>query len=143
MKSDIFGNLREWGQVLELLDNLKKSKELDENQSGLARILRYRKNWRLLERVLEYGKEIRQPADEFLSAVSNIVTDQNIYLDARILAVNALGYLIPRRRKNCQDDQKFNETLVVGKMMDILNSPGPPIFQGAISKSLKIIRGKR
>jgi hypothetical protein len=67
--------------------------------------------------------------------------NQNIYLDARILAANALRYLIPHLGKNCPQDQKFNGTLVIRQMGDILNSPGPPIFQAAIAESLKIIRG--
>jgi hypothetical protein len=140
LNSDIFGNLREWGQVLELLESLKKSEKLDEHQSGLARILRYGENWRLLEAVLEYGKEINQPTDEFLQEVNNIMNDQNIYLDARMLAVNTLVCLFPRiNRKN---NHKFSQTLVVRKMRDILNSPEPPIFHEAVKKSLNSIMGK-
>jgi len=139
LNSDIFGNLREWGQVLELLESLKKSEKLDEHQSGLARILKYGQNWRLLEAVLEYGKEIIQPTDEFLQEVYNIMINRNIYLDARILAVHTLESLLPRRPKDPNKDQNFCETIVVPKMLDILNSPGPPIFHEAVKKSLKSI----
>jgi len=139
LNSDIFGNLREWRQVLKLLDSLKKSKKLDKHQIGLARILRYGQNCRLLERVLEYGKEINQPADEFLLEVTNIMTDRNIYLDARILAVEVLESLVPRRPKIRKNDKQFSKTLVVCKMQDILNSSEPPNFHEVIAKSLEVI----
>jgi hypothetical protein len=135
LNSDIFGNLKEWGKVLELLDNLKQSKKLDEHQMGLARILKYGENWRLLEQVLECGKEINQPEDQFLLEVFNIMSDRNIYLDARILALNILVCLFPRiNRKN---NHKLSQGLIVQNMRNILNLPGPPIFQEAVVKSLE------
>lgn len=141
MNSDIFGNLREWRQVLELLASLKKSEKLDEHQSGLARILRYGENWRLLEAVLEYGKEIADPSEEFLQEVYHIMIDRNIYLEARMLAVNTLVCLSPRI--NRKSNHKFSQTLVVRKMRNILNSPEPPIFHETIAKSLKGMVGKQ
>lgn len=45
MYSDIFGNLTDWGRVIEMLDRLKELKKLDRNQDGLTRVLRYRDNW--------------------------------------------------------------------------------------------------
>lgn len=135
MNSDIFGNLKEWGKVLELLDNLKQSKKLDEHQKGLARILKYGENWRLLEQVLECGKEINHPEDQFLLEVFNIMSDRNIYLDARILALNILVCLFPRINRN--HNHKLSQGLIVRKMRNILNLPGPPIFQEAVAKSLE------
>lgn len=41
MNQDIFGDLREWGVVLERLNDLKQSQKLDDYQEGLTRILRY------------------------------------------------------------------------------------------------------
>lgn len=52
MDSDIFGNLMDWGLVLDKLDDLKKSEKLHKHQADLIRILRYRNNWRLRETVL-------------------------------------------------------------------------------------------
>ena len=143
MNSDIFGNLREWRRVIELLDSLKKCKKLDKHQVGLARILRYGQNWRLLETVLEYGKEIIQPTDEFLQEVYHIMINRNFYLDVRIFAVQTLESLLPLRTKNRIKDQNFCETIVVRKMMDILNSQEPPIFHEVIAKSLEAIRKRQ
>jgi len=143
MNQDIFGNLREWGVVLERLNDLKQSRKLDEHQEGLTRILRYRENWRLREKVLEYAIEIERPIDKFLTELFNIMIDEDIYFDVRILAANALGYLIPKRKVIPEKEEKFSKTKVVLQMIDILDSAGPPYFHAAIAKSLGMIGDKR
>lgn len=140
MDSDTFGNLREWGQVLETLEDLEKAKNLDKRQNGLARILRYGQNWRLLERVLEYAKEIVEPSDELLKEICNIMTSHNFYLDARILAVDALESLVPRMQRDHGGDNRASQTLIIRRMEDILNSSEPPKFQEALTRSLEVIK---
>jgi len=93
--SDIFGNLTEWGRVIETLDRLKELKQLDRNQDGLTRILRYRDNWQLRETVLKHIVHLTEPTEELVREVINITADEYIYLDMRILAVDALSKLIP------------------------------------------------
>lgn len=142
LNSDIFGNLREWDKVLEVLDSLKESIKLDEHQTGLARILRYGQNWKLLERVLEDAKEISQPSNEFLLEVSRIMTDRNVHLNARILALETLECLVPRIPQDRKQDHNLNPTLIVCKMVDMFKSPEPPIFHEAVTKSLNSINAK-
>ena len=141
METDIFGSLKEWDKGLEILDNLKKSKKFDEHQVGLARILKYGQNWRLLESVLEEGKEIMQPGDEFLLGLFDVITDRGIYLDARILAVRTLEHVFPRMPKDHSKNHKLSQASVVRKMRGILNSPEPPILHEAIIKSLEAMVG--
>jgi len=126
MNSDVFGDLEKWEKVLKILDRLKESRKLDEHQAGLARVLRFGENWRLIEKVLECGKEINQPEDKFLLEVFNIITDRSIYLDARILALDTLVCLFPR--VNRKENQKVSRAFVVREMRNILNLPGPPHF---------------
>ena len=139
MNSDVFGNLEKWEKVLKVLDELKESRELDENQGGLARILRFGDNWRLIEKVLECGKEINQPEDRFLLEVFRIITDRNRYLDARILALDTLVCLFPRI--NQKADQKVSQAFVVRNIRNILNLPDPSLFHEAIAKSLEAMTG--
>jgi len=139
LNSDVFGDLEKWEKVLKILDGLTESRKLDEHQTGLARVLRFGGNWRLIEKVLECGKEINQPEDRFLLGVLNIITDRNIYLDARILALDTLVCLFPR--VNQKENQKVSQAFVVREMRNILNLPGPPIFLEAIAKSLEAITG--
>jgi len=75
MTQDPFGNLREWGPVLELLDELESNGKLAECQRGLVRILRYKGNWRLREEVLKRIGGIPSPSDELAGQVLTILSD--------------------------------------------------------------------
>jgi hypothetical protein len=140
---DTFGNLEDWGKVLGILEGLKGTKKLDEHQSGLARILRYGENWRLLETVLEYAKEIVQPSEEFLKAICNVMDSRGIYLEARVLAVDALECLVPRMSIDHGGDNEGNRPFIIRKMKGIQDSTEPPKIQEAITRCLKIITQER
>ncbi len=137
MKSDIFGNLREWGKVLERLEVLSKSRELDEHQSGLARILRYRRNWRLLERALKCGQGIDRPTEEFFGEVFRIMSDPDLYPDARILAMKAWECMVRKRLRRGCEGHDFSQ---ICRMVEGLDGSGPPILQEALSGSLESLR---
>ncbi len=136
MDRDMFGNLRDWSQVLERLAHLKETRTLDEHQSGLARILRYRGNWRLLERVLTYGEQINQPTNDFLEELFRVISDTNLAAQTRILAANASSCLIVKKIKKgtCQ------EAAAICNMTESINSSGPPIFQEALSRCLESVK---
>lgn len=136
---DTFGNLEDWGKVLETIEDLKKTKKLDQHQRGLARILRYGENWRLLETVLECAKEVAEPSEEFLKAICNVMDNRGIYLDGRILAVKALESLVPRMSRDHGSDNEVNRAFIIRKMKEIMGSTEPPKFQEAIAWGLKVI----
>lgn len=136
---DTFGNLDDWGKVLKTLVDLKETKKLDEHQRELARILRYGENWRLLETVLECAKEVEEPSEEFLKAICNVMDSRGIYLDARVLAVDALECLVPRMSRDHGGDNEVNRPFIIRKMKDIQDSTEPPKFQEAIARCLKVI----
>ncbi len=94
MQSDPFGNLLDWGQALEILETVAAKGGLGHCQPGLVRILRYKGNWRLREAVLRCAGEVQDPSEALVCQLSDIVADENIYYDARILACGALTRLI-------------------------------------------------
>lgn len=137
MTDDPFGSLREWGPVLELLDELANRGKLAECQHGLVRILRYKGNWRLREEVLKRIGEISSPSDELVSQALTIFADDNIYYDARILASDALIQLL----KNSQSSLLQEFVPEIRKVIEKLNkSPQPPIYDNAIKKLDSAIR---
>ena len=128
---DPFGNLREWGPVIDLLDELANSDKLVECQRGLVRILRYKGNWRLREEVLKRIVGIPSPSDELVSQVLTILSDDNIYYEARVLASNALIELL----KNSQSSLPQESILEIRTIIEKLNkSPQPPLLENAIKK---------
>lgn len=131
MTDDPFGNLREWGPALELIEELASSGKLAECQRGLVRILHYKGNWRLREEVLGRIEGIASPSDELVGQVLTILADDNIYYDVRILASNALIKLL----KNGQSSLHQEFTPEIRKVIEKLSkSPQPPFFDKAIKK---------
>jgi len=132
MPIDRFGNLRDWGPVMEQLDRLCKQGELGQHRRGLARILRYRDNWQLREAALKYARAVSDPTDELLESALAIMMDENIYYDARILAAETLADLAPRRTvENCASSG-LTPQFIREKMDALMDSPQTPRFHRAI-----------
>lgn len=134
MKKDPFGNLNDWGPVLEMFDDLAENGGLDACQSGLIRILRYKGNWRLREEVLKRVGEIQRPSDELLLQMLDILADDNIYYDARILAGNALTQLLQSRENGLDNDISDELQKVLEKLR---STPQPPFFDEALLRLSK------
>lgn len=139
MKSDPFGNLRDWGPVLELVCKLADEGNLGEYQHGLTRILRYRDNWRLREETLMRIGKIENPDDALVHQVLNIIADENLYYEVRILACETMEELL----QNGFD--KFDATLeteILKTVENLLSTSAqhPPIFEPALKKLDSVIR---
>jgi hypothetical protein len=131
MKPDPFGNLTDWGQVLETFDELADSGRLAECQPGLIRILRFKGNWRLREEVLNRVGEIQAPSRELVLQVLAILADDNVYYDARIIAGDALAQLL----KNEPVDSHEELASATRKLVDKLKrTPQPPFFDAALDR---------
>jgi len=141
MNRDIFGNLLDWGNVLQDLEELERSGKLNDHQEGLVRILRYRQNWQLREAALKAVRNLTSPSESIISEVLAILMDQNVYNEARILATDALCNLICSRRKQRPGNSYSPaERSVIEKMTDILRSPEVPIIHEALGRSLASIQ---
>ena len=136
MPADIFGDLREWGHVLKVLDELRTTRALDNHQSGLARLIRCRTNWRLQEEALISAAQIRRPSPALVEATLRLLRDQEEILENRILAAHALGSMLAASRATpeCQVDSEE----VMSMMRDLLNDGGPPVFHGAVRKACEL-----
>ena len=131
MTDDPFGNLRDWGPVLELLDELANSGKLAECQRGLVRILRYKGNWRLREEVLKRIGGISSPSNELVGQALTIFADDNIYYDARILASDALIQLLKNSPGSLHQEVIPEIRKVIEKLSKL---PQPPFYDNAIKR---------
>lgn len=131
MKDDPFGNLMDWAPVLDTLKELASNGDLYRCQPGLIRILRYRGNWRLREEVLKRVGEVQTPSKELVHQVIDLLDDDNIYYDARIMACNALLRLIDSAVDINGNDLKRRTEKVVDKLK---STPQPPFFDKAIEQ---------
>ena len=142
METINLGNLMDWGQVVEKLKELKKGKRLDDCQEELVRVLQYRDNWRLREIALEYIRDVQNPTDDLLLCTLNIIIDNKIYYDARILATKALAELAVRESDTLPDHQTINRNTIIENMESLLRSTQPPLFQDTLKKCLTRIKGE-
>ncbi len=139
MMNDRFGNLLEWGQVRADIDDLRGRGALDEHQPGLARILRFTGNWRLVEYVLQVLPDIRQSADILIAEVTNILVRDDLGLELRVLAARALGHLLAIRPP--QPASTFDPARVLRTMTDLAARPAPPLLTNALRAALAAARG--
>ena len=135
MNGDSFGDLREWGRALEEVEKHTKAGTLDDVQGGLARLIRYRENWRLRERALVAARAVTAPDVELLSAILNVALDENTYTDARVLATRALGDLVPRRAPVPVPDGCDPEA-VASALAERLEHPQAPVLRMTQERAL-------
>lgn len=140
MAADIFGNLREWGRVLDALESARTQGTLDEHQAGLARILRFRGNGRLVERALAVATEIRQASDLLIAEVCNLVVEWDVSVDLRVRAARALGHLLAHRP---DQPSAFDPARALRTMEEVAAKPAPPVLTEALTEAIAAVRAAR
>ena len=143
MKKCIFDNLEEWDKVIEVLEGLKSKKQLDSHQKDLSRLIRYNDNWRLREAAIEASCHVKNPTSDLIDEMLKIVTREDLYLDVRILATNALDRLFTNASK-VKTTEKNDIAQVASQTLEHLTklsvAPQPPIFQKALIVSHERIK---
>lgn len=143
MRKNIFGNLNDWGVVLDKLADLVKNKELDHYQDEVIRLLRFDQNWRLREAAIEALPSLEDPSSKLVREVLLLVKRKDLYYDARILATDCLGTLVSKIFQNKSLDKDIlNECIkdIRGGINILLDSPEPPKFHSALQKSIDQIK---
>jgi len=143
MRADIFGNLMEWGGVLEKLEQLRDSKTLDDHQAGLVRILRYPRNWRLREAVLRAIREVNRPTEELLREVLNLALNEEVYMEARTMAVHALADLMTRGRRIHSKNEITARSRVMHKMEALMSKTHSPLLREGIESFFKKLANRK
>lgn len=139
MAGDIFGNLEDWGRVVEQLDRLTREGALDPHQPGLVRLLRFEGNWRLREAALEAARHVREPAEALVAEVLRRMMDESLYYEARAPAAEALAALVAAGRRAPGQRHRALEARVLEQMHALLDGPGPPVLHQAVRRVLPTI----
>lgn len=96
MQGDPFGDFDNQEAVLRQLDEQAEKGGLGAVQEGLARLIGGA-NWQIRTKALTSARTIVSPKPVLLKAILDVALDDEAYTDSRILAVQALGTLVPRR----------------------------------------------
>ena len=143
METNIFGNLKDWGTVLEKLKKISESKELDNCQGELIRLLRFDQNWRLREAAIEALPFVEKPDLSLIREVLSLVKRKDLYYDVRILATDGLEKLTAKIVDNRAFDRDIVKQFVQDMLKDmdgLMASPEPPIFLDALKTTREQIR---
>jgi len=143
MKNYIFGNLNDWGIVLEKLEKLSETRELDNYQDELIRLLRFDQNWRLREAAIESLPFVKNPSLNLAREVNTLIKRKDLYYDVRILATDGLEKLAATIVNNKGFDKDILKQFIHGivkDMDDLLASPEPPKFHNALQKSVSQVK---
>ena len=131
MKQDPFGNLTDWGTVLDIFEELAEDGRLVECQPGLIRILRFKGNWRLREEVLKRVGEIRAPSEDLFRQVLTVLADDNVYYDARVIAGDALAAMLKNVHAASYEEFSSAVKRIIEKLKQ---TPQPPFFGEAVER---------
>ncbi len=143
MKNNIFGNLNDWGIVLEKLEKLSETRELDNYQDELIRLLRFDQNWRLREAAIESLPFVKNPGFNLAREVNTLIKRKDLYFDVRILATDGLEKLVTTIVNNKSFDKDILKQFIQGIVKDmdtLLASPEPPKFHDALQNSMSRIK---
>lgn len=132
---DIFGDLRNWGQILKQIELLRLAGQLDEHDEGLTRILRYRYNWQLRQAAIRAVPELRNLSKDLFVVLLGIVTDEYCDFETRLLACNAVRDSIRRHHQREPGELQAHAAECAD---GILGTPQPPVLRKAVEQWLTV-----
>lgn len=138
MNKYILGNLKEWDKALETLAEIQKKKLLDDHQKDLIRLLRYNDNWRLREAAIEASIHVKNPDPDLIGELLRIITREDLYLDVRIIATDAIEHVLVNAFKLKKGERQGIGAITSHALECLTNlssSPQAPIFLKALIKT--------
>jgi hypothetical protein len=136
MRQDVFGNLEDWGHVLERLAEFTRNGEIEGHQDSLIVLLRYPDNWRLREAALESVPAIRRPTAPLVREICGIVLNDGLYFQVRVLAAEALSAVLDRLAERSPDAATGLRREIREQMHTLLNSQDVPVLHQAARRIL-------
>lgn len=125
---DIFGDLQEWGRVLDQVRRTREDGTLDRHQSGLTRLIRYPYNWQLREAGLRAAAELKRPTDDVLRAAVQVLADEEADLETRTLAGHAVSRMLRNGDAHISDTARSE---AIESIDDLLSKQGPPVLHAS------------
>jgi hypothetical protein len=126
MTYDVFGDLRDWGRVIEQVRRMRDDGSLDDHCPGLARLVRYPSNWRIRESALRAAAELEKPSDEVLRAAVRVLEDDEIDFKTRVLAGTAVCQALSRDTGTISAAVRSDAMKCIA---NLLSTPQPPALQ--------------
>lgn len=140
MSNDVFGDLQEWGDVLEMLAEIRAANDLDQHQTGLSRLIRCKDNWRLREEALIAAADVQTPRSPLVAATLKLLADDEEALENRILAARALGSMLSSSQPHLNEDMVQD---ALARMKGLMSNGGPPVLHAALRGACTLTESSR
>ncbi len=124
-----------WGKKFARVYELQGPASFEKYQYSIANIIRFRANQKSGEQLLKYVRDIARPKDVLFEALISIMFNDFVNTSSRILVVEALRVLTPKRPV----DSRYTRESVIRAMEDVFNSPQISALHHAIKKAMKSI----
>ena len=130
---NILGNFREWSGLPDTVASLAEHNELREHEDELIRALRYRSNWRIREIVLRALQKHEAPSVSILVAVLDILADESVYYETRVLAAATLTRLL-ERCGIAETNRPDSISLIAHRLAKLAETFHEPVLDAALAR---------
>ena len=93
------------------------------------------------EAALESIPQIEKPVPALISEVLNIILDDNVYCEARVMACRTLSRLIGQGKNSPSNSQLFQELSIAKRLKTLTAVPQPPMLVRAVTECLSSLSG--
>lgn len=126
-------------RMVEELEELKRTRRLDDHQSALRRILRHRGNWRVKECALECVKALKEPQKELIQEACSIMCDEDTPPELRLRAVHLIRDFAVKGKERTEPMPYYQGATIIDKLKGLVGVPMHPILQRRIVQAIEEI----
>ncbi len=126
-------DIEKWGRTFIRVYELQGPAAFGKYQYSIANVLSLKTNTELGEQLLKYIRHIPNPKDMLFEVLIDIMLNGYVNTNCRILALEALAELFPKRMPY----SRYTQETIIQAMEDAVHSPQTLAFRNAVKDVLK------
>ena len=133
MRTRLPNTVDDWEKMLKRVYEAQGASGFAKYQYSISSILHLKKDSASIGTILEYCKEIPNPRDVLVDAISGIMLNAGMETASRVTAATTLQALIPRMR----DYPRLKAATIILAMRQVLESTGEKALQEAFNDTIE------
>ncbi|MEN6615338.1 MAG: hypothetical protein ABFD12_02175 [Syntrophorhabdus sp.] len=138
MRQRLPNTVQDWEKMLKRVYETQGPSAFAKYQYSVSTILQLTKTGPSLQKMLEYCKDIPNPKDVLIDAISEVMRDHNMEVNVRIAATVTLRALMPR----IQDYPGFKGATIIDAMEEVLGRTRDESFRDALTETINAANRK-
>ncbi len=134
MRTRLPNTVHDWEKMLKRVYKTQGPSGFAKYQYSISSILQMKKDGASLKTILKHCKDIEDPKEVLIDAVSGIMLNKNMETTVRVAAAAALRSLIPRMRN--YSGLRAAKTILT--MREVLESTGERTLQEAFADTIEV-----